>query len=138
TGLRRVLRDLAPETRDPANAEILRALLVLGGALFTLTIVTYLATTHWAGAFPRDKATLVLGRDFLNLWMYGRAPFDGGEPWRFYDVVTYNGAIAQMLGPGYPGQNWPNPPTALVVMAPFGLLGYFQGLLAWAVVSFLA
>ena len=120
-----LIRDLAPETRDPDNAEFLRALLVLGGALFVLTIATYLATTNWAGAFPRDKATLVLGRDFLNLWMYGRALFEGGEPARFYDVATYNDALAHMLGAGYPGQNWPNPPTALVVMAPFGLLELF-------------
>jgi hypothetical protein len=137
-GLRRLVRDLAPATRDPVNAEFLRALLVLGGTLFVLTVATYLATTTWAGAFPRDKATLVLGRDFLNLWMYGRALFEGGEPSRFYDVATYNDALAQMLGPGYAGQNWPNPPTALVVMAPFGLLNYFPALLAWAAVSFLA
>src|ERR1700761_8844482 len=134
-GLRRFLRDLAPQTAQPDNAEFLRALLLLGGALFVLTIATYLATTNWAGAFPRDKATLVLGRDFLNLWMYGRALFEGGEPSRFYDIATYNDALAQMLGPGYPGQNWPNPPTALVVMAPFGLLDYFPALLAWAAVS---
>jgi len=138
TGLRRLSRDLAPATRDPANAEFLRALLVLGGALFVLTIATYLATTDWARAFPRDKTTLVLGRDFLNLWMYGRALFEGGEPARFYDVATYNDALAQMLGAGYPGQNWPNPPTALVVMAPFGLLNYFPALMAWALVSFLS
>ena len=137
-GLRRLIRGLAPETRDPDNAEFLRALLLLGGALFVLTIATYLATTNWAGAFPRDKATLVLGRDFLNLWMYGRALFEGGEPSRFYDIATYNDALAQMLGPGYPGQNWPNPPTALVVMAPFGLLNYFPALLAWAAVSCVA
>jgi hypothetical protein len=138
TGLRRVLRDLVPATRDPDNAEFLRALLVLGGALFVLTIATYLTTTNWAGAFPRDKATLVLGRDFLNLWMYGRALFEGGEPARFYDVATYNDTLAQILGPGYPGQNWPNPPTALVVMAPFGLLSYFPALIAWCAVSMIA
>jgi hypothetical protein len=137
-GLRTLIGDLAPATRDPANADFLRALFVLGGALFVLTIATYLATTDWAGAFPRDKATLVLGRDFLNLWMYGRALFEGGDPARFYDVVTYNDALAQMLGPFYPGQNWPNPPTALVVMAPFGPLNYFPALTAWAAVSFLA
>ncbi len=137
-GLHRLLRDLAPATRDPADAEFLRALLVLGGALFVLTIATYLATTNWSGAFPRDKATLVLGRDFLNLWMYGRALFEAGEPSRFYDVATYNDALARMLGAGYPGQNWPNPPTALVVMAPFGLLGYFPALIAWCLVSALA
>jgi hypothetical protein len=137
-GLRHAIHALAPETRDPANAEFLRALLVLGGALFALTIITYLATTDWADAFPRDRATLVLGRDFLNLWMYGRALFDGGEPARFYDVATYNDALAHMLGPGYPGQNWPNPPTALVVMAPFGLVSYFPALTAWCTVSGLA
>ncbi len=137
-GLRRLIRALARETRDPANAEFLRALLVLGGALFVLTIATYLATTNWAGAFPRDKATLVLGRDFLNLWMYGRALFEGGDPALFYYVATYNSALAQMLGAGYPGQNWPNPPTALVVMAPFGLLTYFPALMAWCAVSALA
>jgi hypothetical protein len=137
-GLRRLIRNLAPQTRDPDNAEFLRALLLLGGTLFVLTIATYLATTHWDSVFPRDKAGLVLGRDFLNLWMYGRALFWGGDPSHFYDVATYNDALAHMLGAGYPGQNWPNPPTALVVMAPFGPLDYFPALLAWCAVSALA
>ena len=76
TGLRRLLQNLAPTTREAANAEFLRALLVLGGALFVLTLLSYFLTTDWASAFPRDKATLVVGRDFLNLWMYGRAAFE--------------------------------------------------------------
>jgi len=137
TGLRRFVQSLAPATRDPANAEFLRALFVLGGALFTLTLVTYFLTTDWSGAFPRDKATLVLGRDFLNLWMYGVAAFEP-HPARYYDIATYNDALAHLLGPGYPGQNWPNPPTALVVMAPFGVLNYFPALFAWAAASGLA
>jgi hypothetical protein len=132
-----LLRKLAPDTRDGANAEFLRALLILGGALFALTIVTYLCTTNWAGAFPRDKTTLVVGRDFLNLWMYGRAVFDA-EPARFYDVAAYNAELANLLGPGYLGQNWPNPPTALVIMAPFGPLDYFPALAAWLSASLLA
>jgi Glycosyltransferase family 87 len=135
--LRRFVQNLAAETRDPLNAEFLRALLLLGGALFVLTLVTYLLTSSWSGAFPRDKVTLVLGRDFLNLWMYGRAAFEG-DPARYYDVATYNAELAKLLGPGYPGQNWPNPPTALVVMAPFGLLTYFPALLAWFGASALA
>jgi hypothetical protein len=137
SGLRRALQNLAPATREPANAEFLRALLVLGGALFVLTLASYLLTTNWAGAFPRDKATLVVGRDFLNLWMYGVAVFEP-DPARYYDLVTYNDTLAQLLGPGYPGQNWPNPPTALVVMAPFGVLNYFPALFAWFAVSLLA
>jgi hypothetical protein len=135
--LRRFVQNLAAETREPANAEFLRALLLLGGALFVLTLITYLFTSSWSGAFPRDKVTLVLGRDFLNLWMYGRAVFEG-DPARYYDVATYNAELAKLLGPGYPGQNWPNPPTALVVMAPFGLLDYFPALLAWFATGALA
>lgn len=137
TGLRRLIRNLAPATSEPQNAEFLRALAILGGALFVLTLVSYLLTTNWTGAFPRDKATLVLGRDFLNLWMYGVATFEP-DPARYYDLATYNNALAHMLGPGYPGQNWPNPPTALAVMAPFGLLNYFPALLVWFSVSGLA
>src|SRR5207302_1026406 len=135
--LPRFFRSLVRETKDPANAEFLRALLLLGSALFALTLLTYFCTVHWTWPFPRDKTTLVVGRDFLNLWMYGRAVFDA-EPARFYDVVTYNDELARLLGPGYPGQNWPNPPTALVVMAPFGLLGYFPALAAWFAVGLLA
>lgn len=136
-GLRRFLQNLAPETREAANAEFLRALLFLGGALFLLTIASYLLTTNWGSAFPRDKASLVVGRDFLNLWMYGVAAFEP-DPARYYDIVIYNHALAHLVGSGYPGQNWPNPPTALVVMAPFGLLNYFPALFAWFGVSGLA
>jgi len=133
----RFLNDLVPQTDNPENAEFLRGLLLLGGALFMLTLAAYACTTNWTGPFPRDNVTLVLGRDFLNLWMYGRAVLDA-DPARFYDVVTYNAELAKLLGPGYVGQNWPNPPTALVVMAPFGLLTYFPALTAWFAVSFLA
>jgi hypothetical protein len=135
--LPRIADELAPKLIDPNDTEFLRALLLLGGALFTLALLAYFCTTTWVWPFPRDKVTLVLGRDFLNLWMYGRAVFDV-DPARFYDVPTYNNELATLLGPGYPGQNWPNPPTALVVMAPFGLLGYFPALLAWFTVGLLA
>jgi Glycosyltransferase family 87 len=136
-GLRRIFNALVPATKTPENAEFLRALLVLGGALFVLTLLTYFCTTNWTWPFPRDKATLVLGRDFLNLWMYGRAVGDA-DPARFYDLATYNDELAKLLGAGYPGQNWPNPPTALVVMAPFGLLTYFPALIAWFAIGLLA
>jgi hypothetical protein len=137
TGLKPLLSALGPPTADPANAEFLAGLLVLGGGLFALTLLAYLGTTSWTLPFPRDKATLVLGRDFLNLWMYGRAVFEP-DPSRFYDVATYNHELARLLGPFYPGQNWPNPPNAIVIMAPFGLLAYFPALAAWAAASGLA
>jgi hypothetical protein len=135
--VRRLLDAVTPAARNPADREMLRSLIILGGSLFVLMIATYLWTTVWSWPYPRDKSTLVVGRDFLNLWMYGRAAF-GVDPARFYDIATYNDALAALLGPGYPGQNWPNPPNALVVMAPFGLLAYFPALACWFAVSLLA
>ncbi len=125
---------LTPPTNDPANSEFLRALSLLGGALFALALLAYFGTTTWSLPFPRDKITLVLGRDFLNLWMFGRLAFEP-EPARFYDLVTYNQELARLLGPAYLGQNLPNPPTAFVVMAPFGLLSYLPALACWAALS---
>ena len=40
-GLRRLFRSFAPATREPQNAEFLRALAILGGALFVLTLDSY-------------------------------------------------------------------------------------------------
>ncbi len=136
-GLRGFFAALVPQLDDPENTEFLRALLLLGGALFALTLLSYFCTVNWTTPFPRDRATLVLGRDFLNLWMYGRALLDV-DPARFYDVAVYNAELAKLLGPGYPGQNWPNPPTALAVMAPFGLLAYFPALIAWFAIGLLS
>jgi hypothetical protein len=126
-----------PGVTAPPDADMLRGLLLFGTAWCALLALAYLATTQWTWPFPRDKVGLVLGRDFLNLWMYGRAAF-GPDPARFYDIAIYNGELARLLGRGYPGQNWPNPPTALLVMAPFGLLGYFPALLAWFAAGLLA
>ena len=53
-------------------------LLTWASAIFAaLTAAYYVGTISWAGAFPRDATTLVVGRDFLNFWMYGRAAWIG-------------------------------------------------------------
>lgn len=126
-----------PAIANPRDREFLRDLLLLGGILFALTAAAYLATSTWTLPFPRDKTGLVVGRDFLNLWMYGRAVTDA-DPQRFYDIAVYNTELSRLLGAGYPGQNWPNPPTALLPMTPFGILGFFPALSAWFVVSIVA
>lgn len=123
----------APAT-DPRDREFLRDLALLGTLLFVLTATAYLATATWTLPFPRDKTGLIVGRDFLNLWMYGRAALEA-DPARFYDIATYNAELFRLLGSGYPGQNWPNPPTALLVMAPFGMAGFFPALFVWMVLG---
>jgi hypothetical protein len=76
----------------------------------------------------------VVGRDFLNFWMYGRATALP-DPGRWYDPAAYQNALATLLGPGYPGQNWSYPPTVMLFAAPFGRLGYLTALLVWTALN---
>jgi hypothetical protein len=110
--------------------EALRALAVLGGFALAATAAAYLYALQWDHAIPRDGSTLVVGRDFLNFWMYGRAAWLP-EPGRWYDVVAYQRELAALLGGGYPGQNWSYPPSVMLVAAPFGLAGYLPALGVW-------
>ena len=82
----------------------------------------------------RDGTGLVVGRDFLNLWMAGKAAW-GSDPARFYDLATYQAAMAPYVGPGYPGQVWSYPPSVMLVAAPFGLLPYLPALMLWTMIG---
>jgi hypothetical protein len=123
-------------THDPpgASRETIRALGFLGAFFFAAAIVGYLVTLSWSPAIPRDGTSLVVGRDFVNFWMYGCAAFTP-DPSRFYDLAAYHGALDALLGPNYPGQNWSYPPSIFFFAAPFGRLGYLQALLVWTVLS---
>jgi hypothetical protein len=83
---------------------------------------------------PRDGTTLVVGRDFLNFWMAGRAAW-GPDAARFYDLATYQAEVAKVTGPGYLGQVWSYPPSIMLLAAPFGRLPYLAGLLLWTLIG---
>ena len=121
-----------PDLRE--NNEAIRALAILGAFFFVVAAGGYLYTMSWSGKFPRDGTSLVVGRDFLNVWMYGRSAA-AADPSRFYDLAEYHRALAALLGPNYPGQNWSYPPSIFFVAAPFGELTYLQALLAWTLVG---
>src|ERR1700736_4587204 len=116
------------------NRDSIRALAILGAFFFVVSLGGYLYTTSWSTEIPRDGTTLVVGRDFLNFWMYGRAA-PTADPSRFYDVAEYHRALAALLGPNYPGQNWSYPPSLFFFAAPFGQLGYLPALLLWTLLS---
>src|SRR5436190_3539073 len=116
------------------NIDAIRALSVLGAFFFVVAVVGYIATASWHPEIPRDGTSLVVGRDFLNFWMYGRAA-PTADPSRFYDVAEYNRALQALLGSGYPGQNWSYPPSLFFIAAPFGQLGYFPALLLWTLLG---
>jgi hypothetical protein len=114
------------------NRETIRALAILGAFFFAVSLVGYVSTLSWGGPIPRDGTSLVVGRDFLNFWMYGRAA-PTPDPSRFYDAAAYRGALDALLGANYPGQNWSYPPSIFFFAAPFGQLSYLQALLLWTV-----
>lgn len=112
------------------DRDLARALVILGAFALIATAGLYLYRLDWQWPFPRDGSTLVIGRDFLNFWMYGRAAVMD-NPAQWYDVATYQGALAQLLGPSYPGQNWSYPPSVMLIAPPFGLLPYVYALALW-------
>lgn len=111
-------------------ADRLRILWVGAGLLLLVFVPAYLLTLTPGHGIPRDGTSLVVGRDFLNIWMYGRAAWEAG-PERYYDMDTYLAALGPVVGGGYPGQLWSYPPVAMLVAAPFGLLPYLPALALW-------
>lgn len=110
-------------------------ILAAAGAIFGgLTALYYFSTINWSQPFARDATTLVVGRDFLNFWMYGRAAWTP-DPSRFYDPQLYKDALTALLGPDYPGQNWSYPPSIMLIAAPFGRLPYAAALVCWTVLG---
>jgi hypothetical protein len=117
-----------------ANNDAIRSLSVLGAFFFCVAAIGYLVTASWQPEIPRDGTSLVVGRDFLNFWMYGRAALTA-DPSRFYDAAEYNRALQALLDAGYPGQNWSYPPSVFFLAAPFGQVGYLTALLLWTLLG---
>src|SRR5437660_2785436 len=116
------------------NSKAIRALLILGAFFVLVAAGGYLYTMAWSMPFPRDGTSLVVGRDFLNFWMYGRAA-PTADPSRYYDVAEYHRALEALLGADYPGQNWSYPPSIFFIAGPFGQLGYLPALLIWTLLG---
>jgi hypothetical protein len=87
--------------------------------LFVAFGAVYVSTLDFTHAIPRDSKVHVVGRDFLNFWMYGRAAFEA-NPGQYYDLKTYWAAADAITGPGYPPQLWSYPPSVMLLAAPFG------------------
>jgi hypothetical protein len=121
---------LLPPALEADDRAFFRDLALLGSVLFAATIIAYACTTDWTGTIPRDGTTLAVGRDFLNLWLYGRAA-GSADPGRFYDLAAYHDALRSLLGMELDGQNWSYPPSVMFLAAPFGQLGYLAALVCW-------
>lgn len=127
------MASLSISSRQPNHSNV-RILTIASSIFVALTAIVYVWKIKWVAPIPHDATTLVVGRDFLNFWMYGRAAW-GPDPRQFYDPRAYNAVLMALLGPDYPGQNWSYPPSVMLVAAPFGRLGYFPALLCWTVLG---
>jgi hypothetical protein len=123
-----------PASAQQQDLGALRLLIGASAIFVVLTAGLYAWTISWTWPFPRDGSTLVVGRDFLNFWMYGRTAWTP-YPSRFYEHQLYRDALAVLLGPDYPGQNWSYPPSIMLVAALFGRLPYLAALLCWTVLG---
>jgi hypothetical protein len=117
-----------------ANRDALTACAALGGFFVAAAAAVYLWRLDLSGAFPRDGSTLVVGRDFLNFWMYGQASAMP-NPGQWYDAPAYDAALGAIVGPNYPGQNLSYPPTIMLLTAPFGRLAYLPALALWTLLG---
>lgn len=118
-------------------ADRLRILWVAAGLLILIFVPAYILGITPGHGIARDGTSLVVGRDFLNIWMYGRAAW-AADPQRYYDMDTYLAALGAVVGPGYPGQLWSYPPVALLIAAPFGLMPYLPALALWTIAGAVA
>jgi len=116
------------------TSERLRLLTWAALLLFVAYSAVYVSTLDFGHLLPRDGKLHVIGRDFLNFWMYGRAAAEP-NPGRYYDLGTYWAATNAITGPGYPPQLWSYPPTVMLFAAPFGLLPYMAALALWTAIG---
>ncbi|MBA3510696.1 glycosyltransferase family 87 protein [Sphingomonas sp.] len=119
------------------SAERLRLLNWAAVLLFVAYGAIYVSTLDFGHLLPRDSKQHVIGRDFLNFWMYGRAAFEA-NPGQYYDLRTYWAAADAVTGPGYPPQLWSYPPSVMLLAAPFGALPYLVALAIWTVIGIAA
>jgi hypothetical protein len=79
-----------------------------------------------------------IGRDFLNIWMGGKAAFDGG-PAIFFDFWNYNIYLQDYFATtDLHHYFWSYPPHILLFIWPFGLMPYLAAFAAWTVLGFTA
>jgi hypothetical protein len=116
--------------RSRQNTLLLRECALFGVISFVAVAIVYIHNLKNAGPISGNGFSLVVGKDFLDFWMYGRAAHLA-QPWRWYDIATYNHALSSLLGTGYLGRNWSYPPSVMLLAAPFGLIGFLPALLLW-------
>ncbi len=133
-----------PAVAGGISVEKLYVRCMVGVAAFFLTaeIIYYWAWNEPSFALPSmDPLHAAVGRDFLNVWLGGRAALAGG-PAAWFDMDVYHALVRELLGPAS-GQDarayfWSYPPHILLFIWPFGLMPYLLGYVVWCVLGLAA
>lgn len=121
-----------PSAADGARStEFLRLCRVVGLLISLFFLGLYATHVQLKDGYLRDAARYVVGIDFVNAWMMGRAGLQEESPERNYHIETYTKALrATVRDPEYTKQQWSYPPNYMALMLPFGALSY---LAAWII-----
>jgi alpha-1,2-mannosyltransferase len=121
--------DLNLSRLDATPAERLYVNFTVAAVVLTIVCGSAYALTS---SPPFDAGGYLIGRDFINTWLGGRAALDG-DPAQWFDHDAYNSLLRELFGPSFPAHNWSYPPHLLLFTWPLGLLPYFTALAAWHV-----
>jgi hypothetical protein len=107
----------------------------------TIAAATYFAVFeigYLAGTKPPfDPLHYLIGRDFVNTWMQGRAAFYA-DPGHWFDFAAYNAALHRQFGALLPAHNWSYPPSLFLFVWPLAFLPYLPAYAAWCFIGFAA
>jgi glycosyl transferase family 87 len=97
----------------------------------------FLIAVYRAGTWLIDGAGVPVYTDFACAWAAAVEALQGGAA-SLYDPAEFVKVQAALVGPrDYFYPNWPYPPTFFLILAPFTLLPYPYGFIAWDVVTLL-
>lgn len=103
-------------------SDFVKGALIIQIAIWIVLIGFNYYGSRLEGAYLLDRLNLVLGRDFFNIWHYGVAAWMD-NPGAFYDTAAYGERLDALI-PNYDSQKFSYPPHLMLLIAPFGLLGY--------------
>src|SRR5579871_4766144 len=84
--------------------DVYRKLAIAAAVFFGVEAIAIAIYSGWPPAWGQwwfDPQHYLLGRDFINFWVGGRA-FTSGGPAPWFDAYAYNDALHAMLGAQYP------------------------------------
>jgi hypothetical protein len=107
------------------------------GYVLAAVYAAFLVSVYRAGTWLIDGAGVPVYTDFACAWAAAVQALQGGAA-SLYDPAEFVKVQAALVGPrGYFYPNWPYPPTFFLILAPFTVLPYLYGFIAWDLATLL-